>query len=98
MQMNKHIHLRSLLLALPALALLATVLLPVVLAQSQDQSPTQAPTTPVTEAATAEPPGTETESKQQPTNPGSTKSKPLKTFKPTEKIQADSAVAFPIDI
>ncbi len=98
MQMNKHRPLRSLLLAIPALALLTTALLPVVLAQTQDQPPAQAPTTPATGPTTTEPPGTEADSKQQPAAPDSTTSKPLKSFKPTEKIQADSAVAFPIDI
>lgn len=96
--MNKYRRLRSLLVVLPVLGLLVIALLPVVLAQSQDQPPAQAPTTPVTGPATAEPPGTETVNKQQPATPGSTTSKPLKTFKPTEKIKADSAVAFPIDI
>ena len=98
MQMNKHKHLRSLLLALPVLALLAATLLPVVLAQTQDEPPAQTPVVPAATNEPEKPSAEEIDSSQQAVDPKSTASKPLKPFNPTEKIQADSAVAFPVDI
>jgi len=98
MQMNKHRQHRLLYWALPALALLAAAFLPAVLAQTQNEPPAQTPTAPATTRAPELPPMVETDNSQQTADPNSTRSKPLTTFKPTEKIQADSAVAFPIDI
>lgn len=62
-----------------------SVLLPAVAAQ--DKGGAQAPP----ETATGR---TGTQNQKPPPSPG----KPVTTFKPSEKIRADSAVSFPVDI
>jgi hypothetical protein len=90
MQMNKHKHFKSLWLALLAMALVAVIFLPPVLAQSQNKSTTQDPAAPVEEQPIAEPTTTTIKKNKTP--------KPVQSIKSTEQITADSAVSFPVDI
>jgi hypothetical protein len=67
---------------------------PNALLADQSQTPTS---TPPTNSRTSD--SRESESRTQETEaPAATEKKPLKEFKPTEKIEADQAVDFPYDI
>ena len=99
MQMSKQKH-----LALFLFVLLVAVFLPPLLAVAQNDPPAEprpAPVTDQTQQAVSE-----AESGQPATPQGSKKADPttgtatssLKEFKPTDKIGADSAVSFPVDI
>jgi hypothetical protein len=99
MQMSKQKH-----LALFLFVLLGAVFLPSLLAVAQNDPPAEPQPAPVTEQTQQTVP--EAESGQPATPQGSKKVDPttgttarsLKEFKPTEKIGADSAVSFPVDI
>ena len=92
-------------LALLALVLLTVALLPKVLAGAADQPVNDKPPVPV---VTQPQPGTieapsDTNAAQKPPVTGTavrpaTMAKPVKGFKPSETIGADSAVSFPVDI
>ena len=66
-------------------------------AQTAPVSNTPQATTPVPASNTAETAGTE-KTASQPQAGIDTPDRPLETFNPTEKIDADSAVSFPVDI
>ena len=99
MQMSKQKH-----LPLFLLVLLMAVFLPALLAVAQNEPPAEPRPAPLTvQTQQAEPeaetdqPATSQDSKK--TDPATgTAARPLKEFKPTEKIGADSAVSFPVDI
>ena len=99
MQMNEHSYHRLILLLL-----LAAVSLPViaVVAEGQTSAANQA-VVPSEEASQAPPetdnplPDKQPDAEEMPPASGAAVT-PLKDFKPTEKIDADSAVSFPIDI
>ena len=98
MQMNKQK--QSLLLST---ALLMVVSLPPLLAMAQDRQPTESTEQPQQApqerpTAGSEDPLNTTQPTEQ-TEPGTgARATPLKEFKPTDKIGADSAVSFPVDI
>ena len=97
MQMNKHN--RLVLISLPVLVLLASLTLPPVLARAQNESPPEtAQAVPATGDVQQTPPEPKTAKKKQTEAASETAAKPIKEFKPSETIGADSAVAFPIDI
>ena len=89
--------------ALTAIAVFAVAFLPLILVGAQDeqlaekppvsvtttrQTPAEEPgSTTIVDGAAAEPPAAATQT-----------AKPIKQFKPTDKIGADSAVSFPVDI
>jgi hypothetical protein len=102
MLMNKH--------TLPRLVLIVALLAafaPLVLTGAENDQADQTPAVQVPQEQQQAPVGTDTDNGDpqtsgQPTSgqtpPAGVKSPSLKTFNPTEKIQADSAVAFPVDI
>jgi hypothetical protein len=67
---------------------------PNALIADQGQAPTS---TPPTNSQTSESRDSESQSQEE-QNSGTAEKKPLKAFKPTEKIEADQAVDFPYDI
>lgn len=74
------------------LVLLALTLAAAIAVASPD-APAQDPASPEpAAAATPEPPATETQETP------SEETEPLETFVPSEKLPADSAIAFPVDI
>jgi hypothetical protein len=99
MQMSKQKH-----LALFLFVLLVAVFLPPLLALAQNDPPVEPQPAPVTDQTQQV--VSEAESGQSATPQDSKKTDPttgtaarsLKEFKPTEKIGADSAVSFPVDI
>lgn len=99
MQMSKQKH-----LALFLLVLLVAVFLPPLLAVAQNDPPSEPRPAPVTdqtqqavsEAEAAQPATPQDSEKTDPTTGTAVRS--LKEFKPTDKIGADSAVSFPVDI
>ena len=99
MLMNEQSHHR-LILSL----LLAAISIPVMAADPESQTPTANQTTVPSEEVTQAPPEADkltpdTQQAAEKTPPASgAVVTPLKEFKPTEKIDADSAVSFPIDI
>jgi len=103
MQMNKQKH-----LPLFLFVLLVTALLPPLLVVAQDEPPKQPRPAPATDQPQQTLPAAETEQSDirqsgqqatEQTGPATgTAARPLKDFKPTEKIGADSAVSFPVDI
>jgi hypothetical protein len=103
MQMSKQKH-----LALFLFVLLVAVFLPPLLAVAQDDPPAEPQPTPITIQTQPAEPEVETERSgiRQPgqqateqTDPATgTTARTLKEFKPTDKIGADSAVSFPVDI
>jgi hypothetical protein len=97
MQMNKLKQL--MLISLPMLILLAVSYLPQDLAAQDNEQPVPANPVPVTEEPRQTPAEPETDSGEKPTPTAPARAtKPIKNFKPSETIGADSAVAFPIDI
>lgn len=84
-------------------ALLMVVSLPPLLAMAQDRPPTEATEQPQQApqgrpaAGSQDPPKTTQPTEQAEPGTGA-KVTPLKEFKPTDKIGADSAVSFPVDI
>jgi hypothetical protein len=99
MQMNRLAY-----VVLILLLVLAAVSMSVVMADAQSQAPATAQTA----TSSAEPqktpipageadPDTRQAVEEPPPASGAT-TQPIKQFKPTEKIEADSAVSFPIDI
>ena len=99
MQMNKYTPTRIVPLALLALGLFALALLPKVLAQTEDQPVNDKPpelqvTRPQSRKTGAT---SDTNAAQKPPVTVATP-KPVKEFKPSETIGADSAVSFPVDI
>jgi hypothetical protein len=99
MQINRQAYLRLILLLM-----LAAVSMPVFTADTQNQAPAATRPTPSSEessqtsAPTADAvPGTQQATVETLPMSGAAAS-PIKEFKPTEKIEADSAVSFPIDI
>ena len=99
MQMNEQSHHR-LILSL----LLAAISIPVIAAGPESQTSTENQTTVPSEEVTQAPPEADkstpdTQQAAEKTPPASGAAvTPLKEFTPTEKIDADSAVSFPIDI
>ncbi|MDX2417822.1 MAG: hypothetical protein QNK19_10220 [Xanthomonadales bacterium] len=99
MQMNEQSYHR---LILPLL--LAAVSIPVIAAGPENQTSTANQTPVPSEEASQAPPEADTatpdtQQAAEKTSPASGAAvTPLKEFKPTEKIDADSAVSFPIDI
>ncbi len=99
MQMSKQKH-----LALFLFVLLAAVFLPPLLAVAQNDPPVEPQPAPVTdqtqqvlsEAESGQSAKPKDSNKADPTTGTAVRS--LKEFKPTEKIGADSAVSFPVDI
>ena len=85
--------------ALTAIAVFSVAFLPLVLVGAQDEPVAEKPPVYVTTARR-----TSTQEQANRTNdanpPSASKqtAKPLKQFKPTDKIGADSAVSFPVDI
>jgi len=107
--MNKQKQSRLVPLVWLVLVLLVTGLLPPLLIGAENDPPGDDQTTAPTEEEQAALPEDETKTQQTPqttvqapsaTGPSTTApaSKPLKNFKPSEEIGADSAVSFPIDI
>ena len=99
MQMSKYIQTRMVSLTLLALLLLAVALLPGVLAGTEDQPVNDRP--PVAEVTQPQSgktgATTDTNAAQKPPAARAIV-KPVKEFKPSETIGADSAVSFPVDI
>ena len=96
MQMNNTKYLPLLLLPL-----LVAVILSPVLAQTQSEEPTQAPSElveKVQEHTSPEPVGDTPKTAEKTPDISGTTGKPIRSFKPSEEIGADSAVSFPIDI
>ena len=109
MRMNKQKQYRLAPLIWLALVLLVTGLVPPLLIGAENEPPADVQATAETEEPQAESSNAETNKQQAPqtttqspstTGPSTTGSaaKPLKNFKPSEEIGADSAVSFPIDI
>jgi hypothetical protein len=114
MRMNKQKQYRLAPLIWLALVLLVTGLLPPLLIGAENEPPADVQATAETEEPQADSSKVETNTQQAPqtttqspstTAPSSTgapttspAAKPLKNFKPSEEIGADSAVSFPIDI
>lgn len=97
MQMNKLKQL--MLISLPLLALLAVAYLPQDLAAQDKEQPVPARPVPASEESRTAPVEPETDNQVQPAPAVPARAtKPIKEFKPSETIGADSAVAFPIDI
>jgi len=97
MQMNKHN--RLVLISLPILVLLASLILPPVLAGAENEPPQEAVhAAPATEDVQQTLPDQEIAKNKQAEAASKTAARPIKEFKPSETIGADSAVAFPIDI
>jgi hypothetical protein len=101
MQINKFIPTRIVPLAALALGLLGFALLPIDLAGAENEPVSDKPPVPV---VTQPPPGaievqsdTDANAAQKPPVIRAT-AKPVKEFKPSETIGADSAVSFPVDI
>jgi len=95
MQMNKHK--RLMLISLAISLSLAVVSLPQDLAGQENKPPVTDPSVPAPEEPQPGPVKPEAGTAEKQENPA-TATKPIKTFKPSETIGADSAVAFPIDI
>jgi hypothetical protein len=103
MQMSKQKH-----LALFLFVLLAAVFLPPLLAVAQQKPPSEPRPAPVTDQPQQTSPATETDRSgiqhngqqvTEQTGPATgTTTRSLKQYKPTEKIGADRAVSFPVDI
>jgi len=103
MQMNRQKH-----LLLFLCVLLLAIFLPPLLAVAQTDPPAEPRPAPATdqpqqalpEAQTGQPDMQQNgQQATQPTDPGAgTTAGPLREFKPTDKIGADSAVSFPVDI
>ena len=96
MQMSKQ---KQLLILITALLLMVS--LPPLLAMAQDRQPTEATEQP--QQAPQERSAAGSEDPRNTTPPGEqteagAKATPLKEFTPTDKIGADSAVSFPVDI
>ena len=109
MRMNKQKQSRLVPLIWLVLVLLVTGLLPPLLIGAENDPPGDDQTTATTEEEKAALPDVETKTQQTPQTPTQAPSatgpsttapapKPLKNFKPSEEIGADSAVSFPIDI
>ena len=97
MQMNKLK--RLMLFSLPLLVLLAVAYLPQDLVAQDNEPPLPAQPVPATEEPRPVPAEAEAGGQAKPTPAAPAKTtKPIKEFKPSETIGADSAVAFPIDI
>jgi hypothetical protein len=103
MQMSKQKH-----LTLFLFVLLGAVFLPPLLAVAQNDPPAETQPAPVTDQTQQALPATETGQSDvqqngrqvtEQTDPATgTAARSLKEFKPTDKIGADSAVSFPVDI
>ena len=104
MRMNKQKQYRLAPLVWLALVLLVTGLLPPLLIGAENDPPADDQTTAKTEEPQAASSNVDTDTQQAPQtttqSPSTTApvAKPLKNFKPSEEIGADSAVSFPIDI
>ena len=93
MQMNKHNCLVP--IGLPVLVLLAAICVPTALAVEQNDPP---PVTPPAVSAAEEVQQAPSEMQSAKKEQAEVTARPIKEFKPSETIGADSAVAFPIDI
>lgn len=86
--------------ALTAIAVFAVAFLPLVLVGAQDEPVAEKPPVTVTTTRQAAAQGQENSTAVVAKPPPASKktAKPVKQFKPTDKIGADSAVSFPVDI
>jgi hypothetical protein len=104
MQMNKQKHQRPARCVLLGCLLLTGALFAPVLAGAENEPPAQAEAEPVAkqqQAASAEAVTDKTKTQQaagQAPAAGDAAARPVQQFKPTDKIGADSAVSFPVDI